>query len=110
MAGVHLMAAGVEHVIVDEELVPRGHEILRDIVRVLQITIHTEETGQATVDRVLERSAVETFTALLTQEVLVVCLGDAGGDTKVWAFSRRTTTAAVLRVNQCAYTHSGCTH
>ena len=107
MTGVHLMAARVEHVIVDEELVPCGHEVFRHIIRVLQITVHTEETGQTTVDRILECSAVKTLATLLAQEVLVLRLGDIGCDAKLWAFSRCTTTAASLRVNQCAYTDSG---
>lgn len=83
MLGVNGAVIRVDEVVVQEHLVPRGDKVDVDIICDLQVTIHSKESGESTVDRVVEGNSVKTVTGGVTQEVLVLSRCQVGGTEEV---------------------------
>ena len=62
----------VDKVVCSEYHVPRVDKVDRNVVCDLQVTVHTEETRENTIDRIVERDAVQCIDWAVAKEELVV--------------------------------------
>lgn len=72
MPWVDLPCIGVDEIVLDEERIPSIHEIDRDIVSDLEISVQSKEPLKNTIDRVVESDRIETVVASTPKEVLVI--------------------------------------
>lgn len=99
MPGVHCAVRGVQEVVVDEHLVPGTDEIGIEIVCVLEVSVHTQESRQCTIDGVMERNTVQAIMADITKEVLVHLGRDVCRVQETRRLLRRCTTTTAVKRN-----------
>lgn len=97
---VYVATDGVQEVIVDEHLVPRGNEIDVDVVSVGQVAVHSEETGERAVGGVVEGDGVEAVVGLVPKEVLALVGGQVGGDVEATGKLSRSPASATTDASQ----------
>lgn len=97
---VHVATDGVQEVIVDEHLVPRGNEVDVDIVSVGQVAVHSKETGERAVGGVVEGDGVEAVVGLVPKEVLALVGGQVGGDVEATGKLSRSPASATTDASQ----------
>ena len=68
MSRVDLSSGRVEEVILDKERVPGVHEIDRETVADLEVTIQSKEPLEATVHRAMEGNGIETVMRSVSKE------------------------------------------
>jgi len=112
VTGIDLPGERVDEVIVHKHLVPRTDKIYRDVVGDLEVSAHSEETLECTVDRIMERDAVETAVSRVSQKVLVIGGGDVGGieETRGQLCGSSTTTTTKISGRHTRCTRRGLTH
>ena len=72
MSRIQLAGDGVQHIIVDEHLIPRRDEVGGHIESDLQVTVHSQEPRKRTIDRIMERDTIECIQRRIAQEVLIL--------------------------------------
>ena len=61
VTGIDFPSKCVDEIVLHKHLVPCADEIDRNVVGDLQVTVHSEETLERTVDGVMERNRIETI-------------------------------------------------
>jgi len=72
MPWVDLSCRGVDEIVLNEERIPSIHEVDRDIVSDLKISVQSKEPLEDTIDRIVESDRIETIVAGTPKEVLVI--------------------------------------
>lgn len=98
MTRIDLPGKCIDEIVVHKHFVPRADEIRRDVVSDLQVSVHSKETLERSVNRVVERDAVETVVWCVPQEVLVIIGSQVGGSKETGRELGGSSTAATAGI------------
>ena len=89
----------VQEVVANKHLIPRGDEVDVNIVCDLEVTVHSKETRERTVDGIVESDTIKTVERRATEEELVVGRREVGcrKETTRRELCRSTTTTTISR-------------
>ena len=58
MLGINLTRIGINEIVINKHLIPPGNEVRRQIVRRFEITVHSKESSEVTIDRIVESDRI----------------------------------------------------
>jgi hypothetical protein len=84
MFRIEFIGIWVEHIIIDNHLIPSSDEVDIDIVSNLQIPVHAKETGQGTIRRIMKRDAIQAIDRSIAEKILILARGKIDRGEKSW--------------------------
>lgn len=72
VTGIDLPSECIDEIVIHKHLVPCADEIYGDIIGDLEVSVHSKETLERAVDRVVERDGIKTIIWSVSQEVLII--------------------------------------